>query len=195
MKILLGMPTTGMIPMKTVMSLLRTIKKDVLEPMLIEGSLIHDSRDHIAKYGVENGFDYVLYVDSDMVYTAGDVESLVRHNTDVVSGLYVTRHGEGNNVAYEKVITRQKNPYREPKLIHDIKKTGYDEVEGIGFGFCLIKTSMLRDMFTKYPSIFEPKWGLGEDLAFCYRARKMGYKIMLDRDVKVGHIGSTVYEP
>ena len=193
MKILLGMPTVGKIPTKTVISLLRTAERGKVEPMIVEGSLVYDARDTIARCAVENGYDYVLFVDSDMVFTADDVKRLLAHDADIVSGRYLTRRGENKNVIYEKVITRRQFPFRAPRLITDDETTGYARVAACGFGFCLIKTSVIKCMSKRYKSLFEPKWGVGEDIAFCLRARKCGYEVFTDRDVIVGHIGEVVY--
>lgn len=193
MRILLGMPCMQTIPYKTVASLLSTVERGVVEPMFVSGSLIYDSRDAIALHAIENDYDYVLYVDSDMVFTSEDVKRLVAHDTDICSGLYLTRHGENENVCYSKIITRRRFPYRQPELIHDTKTSGYGSVAAVGFGFCLIKCSALKSMFKRYKSLFEPNWGVGEDIAFCIRARKCGYEIFADRDVNLGHIGETVF--
>ena len=195
MKVLLGMPCMRTIPYRTVISLLRTVKRGAVEPCMVEGSLVYDSRDTIARYAVDNGFDYVLYVDSDMVFDSDDLNKLLAHDKDIVSGLYVTRNGDDKNVAYKEVITRRRWPYREPKLIHDTQTSGYGPVAAVGFGFCLIKTEVVKSMFKRYKSLFEPKWGVGEDIAFCLRAKRCGYEIWLDRDVKLGHVGEMVYEP
>ena len=69
MKVLLGMPSVGMIPAKTVISLLQTVERGKVEPVIVTGSLIYDSRDQIATYAVNEGYDYVLYADSDMVFS------------------------------------------------------------------------------------------------------------------------------
>ena len=193
MKVLLGMPCVKSIPTKTVISLLQTAKKGAVEPLLVEGSLIYDSRDSIARFAVDNGYDYILYADSDMIFSADDLNRLLAHDADIVSGLYVTRRGENKNVCYSKVIKRRRVPFRAPKLIHDTLNSGYSEIAACGFGFCLIKCETMKSMFKRYKSLFEPKWGLGEDIAFCVRAKRCGYKIMVDRDVKLGHIGETVY--
>lgn len=194
MKILLGMPTVGMIPYKTVGSLLQTAERGKVEPMLVTGSLLYDSRDTIAKCAVENGYDYVLFVDSDMVFDSEDLKRLLAHNVGICSGLYVTRAGERKNVAYSKIITRRRFPYREPKLIEDKSTTGFGAVSACGFGFCLIKTSVLKCMLKYYKSLFEPFKGVGEDIAFCIRAKRLGFKTFIDRDVKLGHVGEKVYE-
>ena len=193
MKILLGMPCIRTVPTKTVISLLKTVQKDAVEPMIVEGSLIYDSRDTIAQYALEHDYDYILYVDSDMVFTADDVKRLLAHDADIVSGLYITRSGDNKNVCYKEIITRRRFPYRPPKLIIDTATTGYAPVAACGFGFCLIKIEVIRNMSKRYKSLFEPFKGVGEDIAFCIRARRCGYKIFTDRDVKLGHIGETVY--
>ena len=193
MKILLGMPCIKNIPFKTVISLLQTAQKGVVEPLMVEGSLIYDARETIAKFAIQKNYDYVLYVDSDMVFTAEDVKKLVSHDADICSGLYVSRRGENKNIIYREVITRRRFPKRSAKLIHDTLNSGYGEIAACGFGFCLIKTSVIKSMYGKYKALFEPFKGVGEDIAFCIRARQCGYKIFTDRDVKLGHIGDMVY--
>ena len=189
MKILLGMPSVGMIPSKTVISLLATVERGKVDPMIVTGSLVYDSRDAIARYAVDNGYDYVLYVDSDMVFNAEDLKRLLAHDVGICSGLYVSRQGERKNIAYSKIITRRRFPYRKPELINDNQSSGFGSVAAVGFGFCLIKTSVLKSMFKYYKSLFEPCKGLGEDAAFCYRAKRIGFKTFIDRDVKLGHLG------
>ena len=97
-------------------------------------------------------------------------------------------------MAYNKIITRRRFPFRAPKLIADNGVTGYAEIAACGFGFCLIKCEVIKTMRKRYKSLFEPFKGVGEDIAFCIRAKKCGYKIMIDRDVRLGHVGEMVYQ-
>lgn len=193
MKILLGMPCMRTIPYQTTVSLLRTCQAGAVEPCMVEGSLVYDSRDYIASFAVNNGFDYVLYADSDMVFSSDDLKKLLAHDDDIVSGYYVSRDGNEKPVIYSKIITRRRFPFRSPSLIRDDSVSGYGPVAACGFGFCLIKTSAIKNMLKRYKSLFEPKWGVGEDIAFCIRARKCGYQVYCDRDVKLGHVGQKVY--
>lgn len=200
MKILLGMPTIGKVPTKTVISLIQLLhvfnkEDDVVWPMIVEGSLVYTARDTVAQFAVERDFDYVLYVDSDMIFEAADLERLLKHKVGICSGLYVKRQGAPENVAYTKIITRRYFPYRAPKLIEDKTKSGFSEIAACGFGFMLVKVSVLKTMFKYYKSLFEPFKGVGEDVAFSIRARRLGYKTFIDRDVKLGHIGEVVVEP
>lgn len=193
MRILLGMPTTGKIPTKTVISLLETVEKGKVDPMIVTGSLVYDARDTIARFAVDKDYDYILFADSDMVFSADDLKKLLSHDADICSGLYVTRDGRNENVIYKDIITRRQFPYRQPKLIPDKETSGYAAVRACGFGFVLIKVSVVKCMLKHYKSLFEPFKGVGEDIAFCIRARRCGFKTYVDRDVKLGHVGEVIY--
>ena len=193
MKILLGMPCMRTIPHRTVISLLATAERGKVEPMLVEGSLVYDARDAIVNAAVERGYDYILFADSDMVFSAEDLKKLLAHDVGIVSGLYISRDGRNQNVIYKQIITRRRFPYRQPKLIVDTQTTGYGAVSACGFGFALVKVEVVKCMLKKFKSLFEPFKGVGEDIAFCIRAQQCGYTIYCDRDVKLGHVGEAVY--
>ena len=194
MRILLGMPSVGQIPSETVISLLATVERGKVDPMIVSGSLVYVARTDIEQFAVDKDYDYVLYVDSDMVFNADDLRRLLAHQVGICSGLYVTRAGERKNVAYSKVITRRRFPYRAPKLIEDNGTSGFAPVSACGFGFCLVKVSVLKCMLKYYKGLFDPFKGVGEDIAFCLRAKRIGFKTFIDRDVKLGHVGKKVYE-
>lgn len=194
MKILLAMPTIGSIPIQTVSSILSTVEKGKVDLLMVEGSLIYDARERMVREAVEQGYDYILFADSDMIFSGEDLKKLLAHNVGICSGLYVKRDGSNVNVAYKEIITRRRFPFREPKLIVDSETSGFGRVAACGFGFCLIKCSVIKTMMKYYKALFEPVKGLGEDAAFCYRARKVGFYTFIDRDVKLGHIGKKVYE-
>jgi len=193
MKILLGMPSTGKIPTRTVISLLQTVERGKVDPMIVSGSLVYDARETITRFAIDHDYDYILFADSDMVFCADDLKRLLAHNVGICSGLYVTRDGRKENVVYSKIITRRRFPFRSPKLIADNSTSGFAAVAACGFGFCLIQISVVKCMLRYYKSLFEPFKGVGEDISFCIRARRVGYKTFVDRDVKLGHIGEVVY--
>jgi GT2 family glycosyltransferase len=193
MRILLGMPCMRTIPHRTVISLLATAERGKVEPMLVEGSLVYDARDAIVNAAIERGYDYILFADSDMVFSAEDLKKLLAHDVGIVSGLYISRDGRNQNVIYKEIITRRRFPYRQPKLIVDDTSTGFAPVSACGFGFALVKVEVVKCMLKKFKSLFEPFKGVGEDIAFCIRAKQCGYTIYCDRDVKLGHVGEAVY--
>ena len=69
------------------------------------------------------------------------------------------------------------------------------EVAGVGMACVLMETKILWDVMLKYGTCFCPIKELGEDLAFCDRARNVGYHIYVDPHTVIGHIGHTVIYP
>jgi len=58
------------------------------------------------------------------------------------------------------------------------------EIQGVGMASTLIK----REVFEKTPKPwFFPEPNLGEDLAFCIRAKEQGFKIYCDTNLICGH--------
>ena len=65
------------------------------------------------------------------------------------------------------------------------------EVDGIGMGITLIKTEVFKkmndDWFDPYPKTKKNPVINGEDLAFCKRAQKKGFKIFVDTGLQAAH--------
>lgn len=190
---IIGVPTTGKIPVKVVGSIENLIlNRPNIRPIYIEGSLVYDARCRIVNYALEQAAD-LLFLDSDIVFPLEAYDRLVERNADIVSGLYYGR--TENNlkpIAYKEV--RPKTLFHKQKAenidVQDLKD--YMEVEGAGLGFCLIKNDVLRSLKPKV-NPFEPFGGLGEDLSFFVRCRKLGYKVMLDTTFELQHLGEYAY--
>lgn len=151
----------------------------------IVGSLIYDSRNKLAKQAIEVGADYVLWLDSDMIFQPDTLEKLMEDDVDIVSGLYFRRVAPFTPVLFKELTETSWKGYDDypPSLF---------EVQGVGFGCVLMKTEVLLDIATKYGNWFTPVNGYGEDLSFCLRAKTMGYKMFCDPEVKLGHVGHSV---
>ena len=78
------------------------------------------------------------------------------------------------------------------------------ECDGLGTGFLLIKKKVLTALFDKkfvakngFPFNFMQKKDgndIGEDLAFCLRARKKGFKVWCDPSIPLRHVGEQSYD-
>ena len=63
----------------------------------------------------------------------------------------------------------------------------------------LVKKSDVEDFYTgsqlilheSQQALFAPIPGYGEDVSFCLRARKAGFRLWCDSRIKIGHIAST----
>lgn len=76
----------------------------------------------------------------------------------------------------------------------DYPENSLFEVDAVGFGCVMMKVQVLKDVMEKENSWFNPYPGFGEDLSFCIRAKKSGYRIWCDSSIKVGHLSLTVVD-
>lgn len=187
-KVLVGVPCMETVPIEFVGSLM-ALEWDNKEHMMMANSLVYDARNQIANHAIVNGFDYLLFIDSDMVFPADGLKKLMAHDKDIVGGLYFGRRGKHEPIAYKEVTPR--GWFDNPSCTPIDKFQGLQEVQGMGLGFCLIKVDALKKIVKRYKSIFEPIKGLGEDLAFEYKARKCGYKIYCDTYMDIYHVAQT----
>lgn len=190
MKVLIGVPNTGEIPSETVESLLYLRQPCECHVKLVTGSLVYTARDNLSIIAVNHQFDYLLFIDSDMVFPKSALERLIEHDADIVTGMCTTKHSPYNPCVYRKIGQRGETEAfaeHETDVFRD-----YFEIAGCGMAFCLIKVSVLKELFKTSRSCFEPLPGLGEDLSFCLRATQRGFKIYCDGTLKIGHIGKRI---
>lgn len=156
------------------------------------GSLVSESREKLAALAISAEADYVLWLDSDMIFAPDTMERLYKHMQlhDIVTGLYFRRRPPFTPVIFKSLrmdggacLFEDYDEYPKNRLF---------EVEGIGFGCVMMKTEVLMDVFSKFNTCFTMIGRNGEDVSFSMRARECGYKIMCDPSVKCGHISHTV---
>jgi len=138
----------------------------------------------------ENNYDYILYIDSDIVFPEDALKKLVALNKGVSSGIYYGREYPFRPVVHEFV---------EHDQIRNLVKWGDKPfiADSVGAGFLLIHKSIFP-LFER--NIKEPFAGLrnglnqeiSEDTSFCIRCRDMGIKIWVDPSIELGHIRKDV---
>ena len=135
-------------------------------------------------------YDYILWVDNDMVFTSDDFHALLKHDTDVVSGLY---HNTPFTYCAAKTQTWDRKEY---DFLDDknIKGKKLIEVSWAGFGFMLVKNGVFEAL--GYPwfkqSIIKNRGfdeAGAEDESFGYRIQhETDYTIYVDPTVKLKHL-------
>ncbi len=157
------------------------------EVKIISGTLVHCARDALARHAVNNHFDQVLWIDSDMVFGKNVYSDLAMSGKDMVCGLFISRHHP-----YVSCVFSNLDPVER---ITEIPEELF-RVKACGFGLVLMKTAVLESVMNNNGGrCFLPDRKLGEDCAFCKRAEGCGYEIWCEPSARVGHVGSMVMWP
>lgn len=192
-KILIAVPCMDMVSARFAQSLATLKKVDQCVVSFLMGSLIYDSRNKLAGYALQMEADYILWLDSDMVFRPDTLERMIQvldehPEIDVLSGLYFRRAHPFTPVLY-KSLEEADNGEVKFEDYNDIPE-GLFEIAGCGFGCVLMRTDCLFNMLDEdgLGRWFTPFRGAGEDVAFCIRATRAGYSIYCDPSIDCGHM-------
>lgn len=145
-------------------------------------------------------YDYLMWIDSDIIFTPQQFQRLLNHDKDIISGAYMMAGGK--NLAAVKEWNEEffkKHGYFQFLLPEDIKKKEeLIEVSYAGMGFMLVKKGVFESMSYPWFRPIEKKIGnmvdfTMEDVSFCLRAKEKGYKIWVDPKVRIGHEKKVVF--
>lgn len=200
MRTLIGIPCMDMVHTATMQSLLEMRKPGEVDWCLPCSSLVYDARNEIAQRAVDGGYDYVLWLDSDMMFEPGLMEELLADLTDgreMVTAVAFKRTTPFTPCIYREIGIRTDADGRkaaEAVGFRDYPRDSVFEVGACGFACVMMTTALLRrvmDRFGRWP--FSPVPGFGEDLSFCLRAKEAGETIWADSRPYMGHVGTFVY--
>lgn len=187
MKILLAIPSARYVEPECFASVYEMLKPCAVELFIPNNYSIDVSRNQIAEYAIENGHDYILWVDSDMIIPKDTLIKLLSHNKDIVSGVYAYKILGGKSVVAKRFS--KKGHYEDIPIKEIREHKGLMEVDGFGFGCVLTKTEIFKNVKKPY---FKFTLQMGEDIYFCRKAQKK-YKLYLDTTVLCGHKGNVNY--
>lgn len=142
------------------------------------------SRTVLTREALLTNCEHILFLDDDITFSPEDVFSLLNANEDFISGIYHHRKPNGD-------ITGRpvENPEQKGSLL---------DMQFVGLGFSLIKRTALEKLINIYGEAlfefaFDGERVRGEDELFCERWRKLGGRIWLHTDVKLGHVGPCIF--
>ena len=164
----------------------------------IEGTYVHSARQQLLENCLEEGWDYVLWLDSDMTFPPDTLAHLIGRDKAVVGANYSTRGLPADFVAIKK--TDEKEGEVGQKCVTGPHSTGLEEVDAIGFGCVLLDLNKIRDALPEgeqwfWYEITEKGAHMGEDVYFCRLLRRAGIPIYVDHDLsrQVKHVGQLEY--
>lgn len=133
------------------------------------------------------GCKWILWVDSDCMVFGDSALKLLAHDRDIISGVCVAKQAPYNiHAGY----------YKDGKVVVDnsLIDTPYvkDNLDWVGCGFLLVKTEVF-DKIEKPYFAFIGDNNMGEDVYFCLKAKAAGFKICIDPQCQIGHVGYYTY--
>ena len=147
-------------------------------------------------------YDYMMWIDSDIIFTPQQFHMLLDHKKDIVSGLYLMDGGQ----SYATVQNWDEEYFQKNGTFHFMTKTDVEKMKQYrtfpvvytGFGFMLVKRGVFESM--KYPW-FKPEFVnikgsidfTMEDVTWCREANRLEYEVHIDPNVVVGHEKSKIY--
>ncbi len=162
------------------------------------------ARSMLASQALRDGFAETMWIDSDVTFDVEDVERLRSHRLPVTAGLYVKK---GRKEFAAK--------FKHAGQVGFGNLGSLVEMQYVGFGFIHVRAEVYRRIagelklpacggshepdkkVTPYfiPTVVEeagePVY-LSEDYSFCHRARSVGFKVMADTTIRLGHVHSHV---
>jgi len=153
-------------------------------------------------------YTHIMWIDSDQIWTPEQLQTLIDHDEDIVSGWYALSGTNGAGICAgwfdSKVllkkggmpcITQQElsdAPKNEKGLVDLMKVHPEYEFPWVGMGFMLIKYGVFEKI--PYPWFYDDCIRIGniignrgDDISFCKKAHEAGFKIYIDPALRVGH--------
>ncbi|MCE5196450.1 MAG: glycosyltransferase [Negativicutes bacterium] len=157
-------------------------------------------KNSMINYAIEMDYDYLFFVDSDLVLYPGLVEHLKTKKKDILSEIFWTKWHpdqppEPNVWLFDEYDLVPKNPgetlnqkemeIRRNRFLHQLRIPGLYEVGGLGACTLISRSALLKGVS------FQPIRNLtihGEDRFFCIRAVVLGLDLFVDTYYPAFHI-------
>ncbi|QPC45058.1 hypothetical protein HW532_21575 [Kaustia mangrovi] len=154
----------------------------------VRTSVLPQSRATLAEFALQNGADWALWLDSDMIFPADTLHRLLAHGKDLVSTNYPIRTVPRDGKVGPTAVTLDGNA----RLSFD--GHGIVEAGSTGLAVCLMRVGLLETIDRPWFSHDNPTEGssqqVGEDTYFFLKLRAAGHRLFVDRDLsrEIGHV-------
>lgn len=194
MKVFIAVPSMDTLPALFCQSLALLQRAGDTQIGFEVGSLVYNARNNLARQAIKSEADWVLWLDSDMVFSPDLLQRMLKVCTE-------------NDIDFLTALCFRRKPPFTPCLFDRLDKVGRGasytalmsvpdgrfKVGGCGFAGVLMSTDVLMSVASKFDGrMFDPLEGFGEDVSFCWRARQCGYDIWCDSEIEMGHVGNCI---
>ena len=152
----------------------------------VKSSIVAIARNNGVARAQELGADYLLFLDSDMVFPRSTLLRLLAYGRDIVGATYLRR------TPPFAILGARLAEAPAPDA------PGLAEMQHLPTGCLLIRMKVFEAMTRPYFRFRHDETTgdvIGEDYDFCDRARELGFRIWCDAALsfEIGHIGQTIY--
>lgn len=152
---------------------------------------LDEGRNRVAEEFLRSGAEWLLWVDTDMVFSPQDFDALLARGAPIVSGLYYRASDPPT-----PCMMRYKDGHA--RVVKDWPKAKTISVDTAGFGFMLTHREVFEKIAAEQFNPTHPWFDNGQigpsgqtltdDASFCWRAKQLGYNILVDTAVVIGHL-------
>jgi glycosyltransferase involved in cell wall biosynthesis len=198
LKILIAIPTARYIECETFKSIYDLVKPPGCHVTFqyFWGYNVEQVRNIQVNWMLQNGFDYMLNVDSDIVLPADSLVKLLAAHDDsvgVTSGVYVQR--KDTEKTLEVYVKNARTQGHDRLTIAQLKSQHTPmQVAAVGFGCCLTHRRVFESVpnpWFEYRSNTDFSKVVSEDVIFCEKVTQAGFRILMLPDVQCGHVHKT----
>lgn len=162
---------------------LRTPWRDKARDRIVESRNVF--RDKV----INEGYDYFLSLEQDVIPPVDVIERLLSHNLKIVTAVYFhykKEFGYGAPVLTPVLFTDGGLGWNKIRFMRfeDVDKDGLIEVAGCGVGCVLMR----RDVLERVRFRYDPEHDAFDDVYFSMDSKEHGFKIWCDTSVKCKHL-------
>jgi hypothetical protein len=144
-------------------------------------------------------YKFMIWIDSDNIVTHDQIMSLIELNTDIAAGW--CKQSPKSEKINCGAISHTQSEFKSTSMTLDemeaVTPGRVIEVDYAGFGLMVIKNGVFESLGYPWFRSWEVTWvdeqgdmcadTITDDLGFCIRARKAGYKIHVAKDIRILH--------
>lgn len=162
-------------------------------------------KNEMISYCINNGFDYLFLIDSDIVIDKKALLQLLSDNVDIVSNVFWSQWQKNGILtpqcfwipdiytqykAFNVPMTFEEAHKIRMDMVEKLKKPGLYKVDGLGACTMISRRALeLGVSFKEIPNLRIP----GEDRPFCIRAGALGIDLYMDSVYPAYHINKEIY--